>query len=392
MKLLVDCTPLHAGGGVQVAIAFFEGLANRTDIDWVAVVPEGMRKSLSKTVKSKAIKIEYRQKNIRLNILLTTLALKRIERNFRPDVVFTVFGPAYFRARAPHVVGFALPNLIYEPTDILIRAGGALSGVADAVRCHLLRQADHIVVETETVRARLARRLDFDRERVSVIGNSVNPLLLKHAVSPKPAQKRFVVIIPSAYYLHKNLEILPHVAAALKRLDGNLDFEFRLTLPSSSRPWLAITEHATQLGVRDQMKTLEPLSLDALASAYGQASAVLLPTLREASTAVYPESFHFLRPLITSDMDFARELCGDAALYAPPLNPGAFASHLRELSRNPTLVRRQVTNGQQQLARQYPTAEQKLEEQIKLLQQACLRYRRAPRRRPSDPVASQTGE
>lgn len=40
---------------------------------------------------------------------LIHLRLGRIERMVKPDLVFTVFGPAYWRPKAKHLVGFANP-------------------------------------------------------------------------------------------------------------------------------------------------------------------------------------------------------------------------------------------------------------------------------------------
>jgi glycosyltransferase involved in cell wall biosynthesis len=292
--------------------------------------------------------------------------LMAIERAFAPDVVFTVFGPAYFRARAPHVVGFALPYLIYE-RDGPIPAATPVERLGDWLRCVMLRQADHLVVETQTVRDRLARRLRIDPTQISVIGNSVNPLLVRHAEAASTPLGSFNFLIPSAYYLHKNLEIVPRVAAALRGLDPDLDFAFRLTLKPDSAHWQALAEQARQLGVADRLINLGVLPLEDLAHAYREASAVFLPTLREASTAVYPESFYFKRPLVTSDMDFARELCGDAALFVAPLAPEEIAFRLIGLVRSPAMRMRLVKAGVQQLSRTYPKAKDKFAMQLAIL-------------------------
>src|SRR5262249_21632696 len=160
---------------------------------------------------------------------------------------------------------------------------------------------------------------------------------------------------------HKNLEIVPEVAAAMRRLAPNLYFEFRFTLPPDSSQWQQISASAHDLGVGDRLTTLGVVRIDALPVAYRDAAAVYLPTLREVSTAVYPESFYFRRPLITSDMDFARELCGDAALFVPSRDAEVAASRLVELSASPELRARLVAAGERQLASAYPTPAEKFE-------------------------------
>jgi glycosyltransferase involved in cell wall biosynthesis len=163
------------------------------------------------------------------------------------------------------------------------------------------------------------------------------------------------------------LEIVPPVAASLRRQNAGLDFEFRLTLDPATHQWEAIAADAAALGVAGRVITLGTLPLDALAGAYQMASAVFLPTMREASTAVYPESFYFRRPLVTSDMNFARELCGDAAIYVPPREPETIAAQLFQLVRRKDLRERLIETGASRLASHYPSTESKFNQQMILL-------------------------
>ncbi len=366
VKLLVDCTPLHSGGGVQVAIALLEGLRRQDDIDWLAVVPQSLWPMLEQINWGDGRVIAL-PKLSRLDMVRAGFVLAQTERRFKPDVVFTVFGTAYFRARTTHLVGFALPNLIYDYDGPLVRPIWSFDWLLDRLRVALFRKADHIVVETETVRTRLAQRLVYPADRISVIRQCVNPLLKQHAQTPLPAGPRVGVFVPSAYYRHKNLEIIPPVAALMAKERPDLDFEFRLTLPRENGNWRAIAQEAERLGVGDRVVSLGSLTLAELAVAYRSASIVFLPTLREASTAVYPESFYFRRPLVTSDMDFARELCGDAALYVPPFEPEAIARTVLRLAQSPELARQLVHRGTQRLDTQYTTPDAKLAQQIDLL-------------------------
>ena len=209
--------------------------------------------------------------------------------------------------------------------------------------------------------------LGIDSVRVSVISNSRNPLLRRLPDPEGRTRRIFAILIPSAYYWHKNLELVPKVAAALRQLQPSFDFVFRFTLSKASREWQAILAEATRLGVGDRLVTLGVIKISDLAAAYRDACVVYLPTLREISSAVYPESFFFRRPLITTDMDFARELCADAALLVEPRNPVAAASALLSLAQSPALARSLVAAGERRLLATYPTPGEKFEMQIDLL-------------------------
>jgi SAM-dependent methyltransferase/glycosyltransferase involved in cell wall biosynthesis len=365
MKILVDCVPMTVGGGIQAAVAFLVILRGRSDVAWKAVAGFALERALPPEVAADP-RIIFLRRRSALDRIWLCRKLQRIEREFEPDVVFTLFGPAMFRARSPQVAGFALPHLIYDADrDVLVRRG--LDRFSDWLRCVTVRQSDHVVVETQTVRTKLAQRLAIDPAKISVIPNSVNPIIMQYVDDEGFPDKRFAFLVPSAYYPHKNLEIVPAVAAAIQRLGPDVDFEFRLTLNPNEGPWRTLSSEAARLGVADRLVTLGVLRLEKLAKAYRAASAVFLPTLREASSAVYPESFAMRRPLVTSDLDFARELCGDAALYVPPLDAQAIAGRLIELARSPQLQLHLVEAGKQQLARGYPDPDEKFAMQMELL-------------------------
>jgi glycosyltransferase involved in cell wall biosynthesis len=363
MKLLIDGMPLHAGGGVQVAIALLEQL-NAAELPYLAVLPEKLRVALPNSLDGtcEERRIRLLPKNSRVDLLRAGARLRRIEQEFRPDVTFTVFGPAYFRASSPHLVGFALPNLIYPREG---NFDGWRTKIADALRRRLFKRADHLVVETESAKRRLAELLGLSPDRISVVGNSVNPVL--HDFTPTPiSHDANAVLVPSTYYPHKNLEIVPRVAQALKALGGPC-ITFQLTLAPESAEWRAIAGQSESLGIGEMVTTLGVLRLDALAAAYRRARLVFLPTLREVSTAVYPEAFHFRRPLVTSDLDFARELCGDAAEFVPSREAQATAEILRSLLGDQRRTEALIEAGDRQLVTGYPTPEQKFASQMALL-------------------------
>ena len=251
MIILVDCTPLSCGGGIQVAIAFLINLNKTSDVIWRAVVPEALGPFFPLELRSDS-RVIFLPKKSHVDRISLRNALRKLESAISPDVVFTVFGASYFRARAPHVVGFALPNLIYGP----IGRPTLRRSVVNWLHASSLRTADLLVVETETVRRRLAARLGFDPSRIAVIGNSVNPLLLIPSAAAAPMSGRFRILIPSSYYTHKNLEITPAVAAVMRRVSPDLDFEFQFTLDPSSIHWKEIMRLAARLGVAHYLVTL----------------------------------------------------------------------------------------------------------------------------------------
>lgn len=304
-----------------------------------------------------------------IDLLRIRLRLKAIEKLVLPDVVFTVFGPPYFEAAAPHVVGFALPRLIYD-FDEKSFGKSIKTGLKNFLFRRILYRVDHLVVETCTVKERLIERIGIPRSHITVIGNSVNPLLL--GVQPQGVQHRQLkrILVPSAYYPHKNLEIIPRIAESMRKIAPECDFQFWLTL--AAEDFAKLLRVKTSMGIERNVLNLGPLSLSRLAEEYLIADYVFLPTLLEASSAVFPESFYFQRPLITSDLDFARELCGDAALYVDSRDAGSSAESILALFDSPAVATALVEAGTRQLHASYPTAARKFSMQIELLEQVRL--------------------
>ncbi|MBX9761215.1 MAG: glycosyltransferase family 4 protein [Beijerinckiaceae bacterium] len=369
MKAFIDCSPLTVGGGVQVALGLLAGLQESRSVKWMAAAPEMMRAAMPPELASDE-RIHFVEKRSMLDRFSIARALAGLERAFEPQVVFTVFGPQMFRSRAPHLVGFAQPHMLYDPGETM-PARTMMNRLADLARGIVFRRADFIVVETETARQRFAERVGFDLERIHVIPNAPNLLLRRVAEHPRDFGAPFTIFMPSAWYAHKNLEMAPLVAQLMRELSPGLDFRFRLTLPPDGEGWRQVAQKAAELGVSSHVETLGAVPITELPKAYDEASVVYLPTVREVSTAVYPESFYFRRPLVTSDMDFARDLCGDAAIFTPPRDARAAAERLLDLARWDDLRRRVVAAGDEQLARAYPTPAQKLEMQLALLEKVA---------------------
>ena len=104
---------------------------------------------------------------------------------------------------------------------------------------------------------------------------------------------RFVTI--SAFYQHKNLELIGDVAKVLEQ-KGRKNFEFVLTIkPEELERVLKGQAHITTV---DQV----PLKCPSL---YRECDTMFLPTLAECFSASYPEAMIMNKPIITTDLGFA---------------------------------------------------------------------------------------
>ncbi len=77
----------------------------------------------------------------------------------------------------------------------------------------------------------------------------------------------------------------------------------------------------------------------------------IFPTLLESFSRTYLEALYFGLPILTSDRDFARQLCQNAAIYFDPLNAESVAGAMARVMEDADLRQRLVENGQRILAK-----------------------------------------
>ncbi len=106
---------------------------------------------------------------------------------------------------------------------------------------------------------------------------------------------------------------------------------------------------------QDQIVNVGRLAQHELSSYYCHSTALLLPTLLESYTATYLEAMRFDCPVLTSDMDFAREVCGAAALYFDPWNVDSMADAIIRLRSNPSLQEDLRHQGRERIKQDFPS-------------------------------------
>ena len=101
---------------------------------------------------------------------------------------------------------------------------------------------------------------------------------------------------------------------------------------------------------------------------YQQADALFLPTLLESFTASYPEAMKMKLPILTSNYSFAKDICGDAALYFDPLDPDDIAEKIKLVASNQHLRDKLIRNGQE-ILKTFETPETRARKTIELLEE-----------------------
>jgi glycosyltransferase involved in cell wall biosynthesis len=228
-------------------------------------------------------------------------------------------------------------------------------------------QADYWWTEANVARDGLISRLRCRPENVFVIPNTAGPQFEKNPVVASPPDGGKVrILCLSAYYCHKNLEIIPDVLKAIEVLRPKLDFELTVTLPAELSETQAIVERATQLGVVHRLNNLGRVPVSETPSLYAQSHMSFLPSLLEVFSAVYPESLSTGLPLVTTNLRFATDVCKDAAAYFEPANALSAAEQIVRLAEDRDYWLEKSARGRE-VFRELPNAQQKWDLQKDLI-------------------------
>lgn len=349
MKLIINTSNIVIGGGIQVSLSFIEELKKISNNEYHIFLSKEI--SLQLDLDSFPNNFKFYKIEQSPSALIKGRKIRRVlselEADIQPDLVFTVFGPAYWKPESIHISGFA-DGWCYTPHTIAYNRLSFLRKIRVRAlikfKNYLINKSDILIVETQTAKLNIVDNLKISSDRIFVVGNTYHSIFSQYkkqySLEDVNANAPFKLLSLSSFYPHKNLEIINSVIAELK-IKSTKSFKFYLTIKEEQ-----FEENFVE---SDYLENLGPLRISECPKVYDQMNALFLPTLLETFTANYPEAMKMGRPILTSKLDFAEELCGDAALYFNPMSPADIADKIILLSNNISLQMDLVMKGKEKL-------------------------------------------
>lgn len=367
MKILINTASTLKGGGIQVATAFLNDCRLLPQHEYHVILGAALVKSLNtKDFPGNFFfyPIAYRPATRVFSLQSHDSFFKQLEKKISPDVVFTTTGPAYWRPVAPHLVGYNLPHHVYPESPFFKKISlyrQARWKIKKKIARHFFkRDADAYVVQTDDVNKRLRKLLRT--EKVYTVSNTYSPFFnVPKVFPPKLPPKQageFRLLLISAWYLHKNFGIIPEVVNALPQ-EMKDRVKFILTLPEEYfEKEIPANYHAAVINIG-------PVKVQEAPSLYNECDAIFLPTLLECFSASYAEAMAMKKPILTSDMGFARTVCDDAAIYFDPVDAKDIAEKIVQLVNDPQLQQEMAAKGTMQM-KAFGTSEKRTKEYLEI--------------------------
>jgi glycosyltransferase involved in cell wall biosynthesis len=355
MTLLINTASTLKGGGVQVAYSFIQECKAHPQHQYHVILSQ----SLSNLINQQDFpsnfhfyKIPYRPATKVFTLGGPSGFFTDLEKKIKPDAVFTTSGPAYWRPKAPHLMGFNLGYYIYPESpfmqeltpfkQIKMRLRGQF------IHHYFRRDADAYVVQTNDVNTRLQKWISKPASAVHTVTNTYGEQYKKYDGTLQnflPArfegEQRFLML--SAWYFHKNFGIINKVCDLLEK-EGTSQVRFVLTLPQD------VFEQNFSATAKKYIHNIGPVKPALAPALYAECDYTFLPTLVECFSATYAESMLLRKPIITSDMGFAHTVCMDAALYFEPKNAASVLATMKKLMGSKQLQQELIDNGIKQLS------------------------------------------
>jgi glycosyltransferase involved in cell wall biosynthesis len=383
MKFVIEGRGLTGGGAMVGGLQLLPALAKRGQHEYVALLPH-LPEYVGLDSPNLRVVLTPRSSNLIVREWWLNVSIPKICLEQKADALLCLGNFAPHRPPVPTVILLQHPHYVYR--EVFALRGLSLSEWLKVKYGrehfrHLPRDVS-VIVQTEVMRERLLSQFPISPSRVFVIrdrGASFLGLPGSCVNFRKDASGPFTFLCVAVFNPHKNLGVLVEAVKRLRTLTKR-PFRCLLTVDPDQRPGARkLLANIERERVGDLLVNIGSLPLERISAAYGSADAFILPTLLESFGRPYDEAMKFDLPILTSDRDFARERCQDAALYFDPLDGGSVARAMARIMEDADLRLQLVENGKR-ILEQIPTWDRVAARFVEVLENAVAQRQTATKR------------
>lgn len=361
-KIVVLAHGLTSAGGLSVGYNIINCLNKTAEhIEYTFILPD---LPLYKGIEIRDVHkvVFYENKYSKLGRwYFDNVQLPNIIKDIKPNWILGLGNMGIPSVEIRQAILFHKPQLIY-PAKHSVREiwyKRIQNSVIKSVLKRSLKNTRIVFCQTETASKRFRETFSYDgvihiwQNAVSnkVVGQKMNDSVgMPEQLVPWKGELESTVnlFILSRYYPHKNLEII--VEACKQHRDLLEGVRFIITIDGLQHPLARkLLADIKNHDLEDIVINVGPLKQDELPGFYRYVDGLLLPTLLESFSGTYLEAMRYHCPILTSKIDFAEEVCGDAARYFDPWSLNDFVSVVQQFCGNKQLRQDLIAAGQNQI-------------------------------------------
>jgi glycosyltransferase involved in cell wall biosynthesis len=317
--IFVNAHNVIRGGGINVVLNFLQFLIFK-DEKFVAALPNNrIYRDFIDSHSDSNISVEwfnagfmrYFHKNIDERI-----RLPKIVKKYNIDRIYSL-GNIAFKVNKPQCLLIQNAYAVLDDSRVWERFGIFDRFYLMQMQKKILSNskfAEIILVQTEVIKTSLLKNTIIGEKPILIAPNVLNVNYLGESLPPIALSGKLKLLFLSKYYPHKNFEIVAEICAIIVK--QQLPITITLTLDPMIRAEKKVLDLLRRFeGV---VFNLGHISYSDLRNVYKEHHGIFLPSLLESFSSTYLEAMHFNRLVFTSDREFAKEICGEAAFYFNP--------------------------------------------------------------------------
>lgn len=361
MRILINATNLKEGGGVQVAQSICDQLRHFSQHQFVL--------ALSSYINDDNIIFGSNSEVVRYDLKhnFTTIVLGRdrflddLVKTRHIEAVLTVFGPSIWRPKVAHLCGFARAQIILKDSPYYKQKSFKEAILYKVWAWSFRRSSDVFYTENPYITEILGKF--YPKAKVYTVTNFYNQVFDNQEVWRRDIQLppyKGITCLSVAYPTpHKNFGIIEGIVKHLRVVHP--DFSVRFVLTCNAEQWPMSDD------VKDNVLFIGKTDVSQCPFLYQQADIMFMPTLMECFTATYPEAMRMSVPIVTTNLEFARGLCGNAACYYNATDAASAAEAIFRVATDTDYAKSLAENGKEQL-KSFDNYEQRATKLISILE------------------------
>lgn len=355
-NILIDLSPLKAGGGVQLAINFLNSIheivSNKEKVR--ILLPDSgplaiLNKKYTDFVFISAPTLFYKR------VYFEYFTLKRILKLNNIDLIFTFFGCGLLHPQnIKSVVCVAYPIICYNESlfwSYLPFFSKCKLKIKNHLRIKRLSRANLILAETPIMLKRLSHLRKINNVSFDLLPPSPSEFVLeKNNRIYHGTNDNIKFLFLSGVAPHKNLWRLPELANELK----NYLPHFKFVISSSKEIFFKHLKSKRNIDMflenQDKFDFVGTVFPTEINKYYEMSDFLVSLSDLESFSNNYIEAWKAGIPLIVSDRDFSRNICKESALYVEPHNPKMMSLSIFNFINNVDQITDNVSKGKELLS------------------------------------------
>lgn len=321
-NILIQGLNSKSGGGKSILDNYLKMLIESNPEDnYYILAPNKNEYLIYEKRNIKIVDIPDIYKNLYMVYFRYEIALPKLVRNLKIDIIFNLSDVPIPVKNIKQIFLFDWPYAVY-PESIVWKKMDKFSAFERKLKLYFFKKylpyVTTTIAQTDTMQQRLERFHSL--RKIKIVPNAVSLENLdggEYKNFNLPDGKKLLYLC--VYFPHKNIEIFIPLAKKIK--EQKLDFKIIITINESQhRNVKLLLAEIKKNNLEDIIINIGPVKMKHVPSLYMQCDGLLMPTLLESFGLTYIEAMHNKKPIFTSDIDFAHDVCGKSAYYFDPLN------------------------------------------------------------------------